>query len=476
MTIIVTFVVFLIIFTLIGLASLIKNKHTNADYLIAGRSVKPWLVALSAVATNNSGYMFAGMIGQTYAFGLSSMWIMIGWIFGDFVASLFIHKRLRLSSEKSKVLSFPGAISSWGGRDYKLLRSLAGIATIIFLGTYAAAQLNAGSKALHVLFNWDYAIGAIIGAVIVVAYCMAGGIRASIWTDAAQSFVMFIAMLSLVVVSIINVGGWSHFISSLNQISPTYMNIFPDNLVIGGFTGPLLFVVGWIFAGFGVAGQPHIMIRFIAMDRPEDMKRVRMYYYPWYISFSALAIMVGLASRLILPHVHMVENFDAELALPILSLKLLPEILVGLVLAGLFAATISTADSQILSCSASLTSDFHFGKKVSYWITKLSTILVTIVALIIAIYGSSSVFVLVLIAWSALGALFVPLITVYALGGNPPQSVSIVMMALGLLVTLIWHYLGLGNILLDIAPGILAGFVPYLIYRVSKKVVVKEQV
>ena len=102
---------FLALFVIIGILSTLKNRHTNADYLLAGQSVKPWLVALSAVATNNSGFMFIGMIGYTYAVGLSSIWLMIGWIFGDFLASTFIHKRLRVVTEKENVLSFAGVLS-----------------------------------------------------------------------------------------------------------------------------------------------------------------------------------------------------------------------------------------------------------------------------------------------------------------------------------------------------------------------------
>ena len=339
--IIISFGFFLLSFVVIGVLSTLKNRHTNIDYLLAGHSVKPWLVALSAVATNNSGYMFVGMIGYTYAVGLSSIWLMIGWIAGDFLASTFIHKRLRITTEKQKVLSFAGALGRWQNTDYRILRFLGGLITVAFLGTYAAAQLSAGSKALYILFDWDYSAGAIIGAVMVLLYCFAGGIRASIWTDAAQSFVMIIAMGLLVFVTMSEIGGIRPFIDMLNNVSPHYMDFFPSDLMIGGGIGAVLFVLGWMFAGFGVVGQPHIMVRFMAMDTPTHMGRVRLYYYSWFTLFYALTICVGLAARLLLPES---ANFDAELALPSLAQNLLPEILVGLFLAGLFAATMSNAE------------------------------------------------------------------------------------------------------------------------------------
>ena len=135
-----SFVFFILIFVAIGIASAIKHKKDSSDYLLASQSVKPWLAALSAVATNNSGYMFIGQIGFTYLYGLHSIWLMIGWVTGDFLMSLFIHKRLRSQSEKNDSLSFASALSHWGGTDYKILRVVGGIITIAFLGTYAAAQ------------------------------------------------------------------------------------------------------------------------------------------------------------------------------------------------------------------------------------------------------------------------------------------------------------------------------------------------
>ena len=166
--IIMSFVTCLLIFIVIGILSNFKNQHNSFDYLLAGHNVKPWLVALSAVATNNSGYMFVGMIGYTYAVGLSSMWLLFGWILGDYFASLFIHERLREITEKENAYSFVGVLSRWHGNNYQNFRIIGGIITLAFLGTYAAAQLSAGSKALHVLLGWNYSAGAVIGTVMVL--------------------------------------------------------------------------------------------------------------------------------------------------------------------------------------------------------------------------------------------------------------------------------------------------------------------
>ncbi|OED34216.1 sodium:proline symporter [PVC group bacterium (ex Bugula neritina AB1)] len=467
---IISFIFFLSIFICIGVLSTLANKHTNQDYFLASQGVKPWLVALSAVATNNSGFMFIGMIGCTYTQGLSSIWLMVGLIGGDFIASFFIHKKLRVKAQNERVLSFAGVISKWGNFNYTKLRAYLGTVTIVFLGTYAAGQLNAGSKALHVLFGWDYKLGAIIGAIILLLYCFSGGIRASIWTDAAQSFVMIFAMGLLCIVSIIKIGGVSELIFKLQNISDDYTCLFTQNLHIGSVTGPFLFILGWILAGIGVIGQPQIMVRFMAMDRPDNMFKVRVYYYSLFTLFSILTIMVGAMARILLPDI---DHFDAELALPKLADALLPEVLIGLVLAGLFAATMSTADSQVLSCSAAVTSDFTGKKKPSYLITKLSTVFVTFIALMIALYGSKSVFSLMLVSWSALGASFAPLLIIYAFNGRPSERLSIAIASLGTLGVVIWKLLGWENYFYEIAPGMILGF---CVFFCSKLFVKKERV
>ncbi|MEC9284263.1 MAG: sodium/proline symporter [Bdellovibrionota bacterium] len=461
-----SFLFFLLVFVLIGVASVFKSKGDSSDYLLAGSSIPPWMAALSAVATNNSGYMFIGMIGYTYMSGLQSIWLALGWVFGDFLISFFVHKKLRQVTGKEKLLSFGGVLARWqNGTNFKRLRFIVGILTVVLLGVYAAAQFKAGSKALHVLFGWDYATGAIIGSVIVFLYCMSGGIRASIWTDTAQSFVMAVAMVMLFIVGVNEVGGWDQFVSKLDAVKPGYLSLTPTGLEIGGITGPILFVLGWLFAGIGVIGQPHIMIRFMTIDNAENMTKTKIYYYVWFLAFFLITVGAGLAARLVLPDV---ANFDAELALPIMSQNLLPEILVGVVLAGIFSATMSTADSQIISCSAAFSKDILPAKNIGLMGTKIITGLVTLVALGIALWGTKNVFELVVFAWSILGAAFGPLLFVYAIGKKVSEKTGVIMVVAGLVATVAWQQAGLGGLMYEIAPGIVIGLLSYAILSKTK--------
>ncbi|MCR9205632.1 MAG: sodium/proline symporter [Halobacteriovoraceae bacterium] len=457
-----SFLFFLAIFVMIGVLSTLKSQSSNSDYLLAGGEISPWLAGLSAVATNNSGYMFIGMIGYTYASGVQSIWVLIAWLAGDFAASLFVHKKLRTVSGERNLLSFGGVLSRWHGTDYRRLRLLVGILTIIFLGVYAAAQLKAGSKALHVLFGWDYSLGAIIGSIIVFAYCLAGGIRASIWTDAAQSITMFFAMGLLCYVGIDNNGGWSMFLQKLNNVSPSYLDFFPNDLIFNNAFGMLIFVLGWFFGGLGVIGQPHIMVRFMTVKNPESIKKTKGYYYGWYFIFCCLTFGVGLTARLIFPDT---SAFDKELALPMMGQQLLPEVLTGVILAGIFSATMSTADSQILSCSAAFSRDILPREKDTLWITKFTTAMVTLLALGIALGGTQNVFNLVLISWSILGAAFGPLLFLYTIEKKVSESLGILMIVNSIIVTILWRELGLNASVYEAAPGILTGIATYFLFR-----------
>lgn len=461
-----SFCLFLLLFTLVGSLSVLKKKNTSVDYLLANQEIKPWLAAISAIATSNSGYMFIGQIGFTYVYGLQSVWLMFGLIFGDFISSLFVHKNIRKKSQELKVVSYANLVSKWHGKNYKYVQLFGGVIILIFLSTYAAAQLNAGSKSMHILFGLDYRLGAIIGGVIVLLYCFSGGIRASIWTDAVQSLVMIIAMFLMVFFGIEKLGGFSSFINQLHEVSPDYMKWFPSTNFSEFYIAPYMFIIGWFFSGLGVIGQPHVMVRFMAIDNTKNIPKTRIYYYTWYTLFYSLTILAAFVARLLIPETN---NLDPELALPTLALNLLPEFFVGLVLAGIFAATMSTADSQILACTASITNDLLLNKKNNYFINKLVTLIVTVFVVTIAINDNKNVFNLVLMSWSTLACCFSPLLIVNSLQQKVSEFLSLMMMIIPLITLLIWRYFGLSEFIYEVAPGIVSGILTFFVFKLFRK-------
>ncbi|WP_444913045.1 sodium/proline symporter [Microbulbifer sp. PAAF003] len=448
-----SFLGFLLLFTLVGLSSAMFSRQTKADYYLASSGVSPWLVGLSAVATNNSGYMFIGVIGYTYTTGLASIWLMVGWIAGDFLASIYVHKRLRTATSSSGEVSYAGVLSNWHGQKYSALQRLIGIISLLFLLTYASAQMVAGSKALHVLLDWPLWSGAVVGAVLVCLYCLAGGIRASIWTDAAQSIVMMGAMAALLGVALANLGGITSAAIQMQAIEG-FTHWFPEGLAFAGWGGVILFVISWGVAGLSVIGQPHVMVRFMTLRDSSEMNRARAWYYLWFILFYCMATGVGLLSRVFIADT---GSFDAELALPTMAMDLLPPVFVGLILAGIFAATMSTADSLLLSCSAAITHDILPQKIERTWFLKLVTVAITGGALLLALANSQSVFSLVIFAWSGLASAFGPLLLVLCFGGKPSQATSIAAVIIGFTAAITWRLLGYHGVIYEGLPGIAAG-------------------
>ncbi|WP_341327633.1 sodium/proline symporter [Methylotuvimicrobium sp. KM2] len=451
-----SFSFFLLLFTLIGLASYWQSRGTKQDYYLASGNVKPWLVGLSAVATNNSGYMFIGVIGYTYVTGLAAIWLMIGWIAGDFLASLLVHKRLKAAATITGEVSYAGVLSVWStGGGQPALQRVIGVISLVFLLAYASAQLVAGSKALHVLFGWPSWAGAVMGGILVTLYCFAGGIRASIWTDAAQSIVMIVAMSVLLMTATQALGGVESTLMQMQAIDG-FLDWFPKSLALPGIAGGLLFAISWLFAGLSVIGQPHIMVRFMTLDDTASMNKARLWYYLWYIAFYLAATGVGLLSRIYLVDT---EAFDAELALPTMAMELLSPALVGLILAGLFAATMSTADSVVLSCSAALTHDILPHQIENQYLIKGVTIVVTFLALLGALANNHSVFSLVIMAWSGLASAFAPLLLVLCVGMRPTQFASLAAVASGLAVAILWRYLDLHEKAYEGLAGIVTGLI-----------------
>ncbi|MGK7934852.1 MAG: sodium/proline symporter [Xenococcaceae cyanobacterium] len=451
----ITFIIFLLLFTGVGIYSATRKQNTTTDYLLASRNVNPWLTALSAMATGQSGLLFIGQVGFAYKIGISSLWLTIGWAIGDYLAWWFVFKKLRKLSEETT----SETVSAFLGQNIqgsRLIAIISALITIVFLGSYAAAQLVAGSKALNAVFGWNYHLGIIIGAIIVVIYCFSGGIRASIWTDAVQGIVMLCSLLMLLVVAVINCGGVESLWQSLATIDPELIDLNARSSPWGFIP----FFIGWIVAGFGVVGQPHIMVRAMAIDSEKHIGLARNLKTSLGLINSFSATGIGLAARVMIPD--LLTSGDPELALPYLSLQLLPVVLVGLMLAGLFAATMSTADSQILSCSAALTQDIFPNTAQSYKFAKMGTLTVTAVILAIALAGNNNVFALVTFSWSALASGLGPLLILRVWQQSVNLTTAIAMMLVGIAVALMWNLVfDLSSAMYEVLPGMVGGMAVY---------------
>ena len=454
LAVIISFTFFMSFFAGVGLASIRVKKDTTDDYLVAGRGMSPSLAALSAVSTWNSGYMFIGFIGFTYTLGYPVAFLAFMSTIGQFVAWMWLYKFIQKEGKERGVRSLSSLVAEKAGAPEA---KLAAVLSVLFLSIYAAAQLTSGGKALFVMMGWPEIVGILIGFVLVVAYCYAGGIRASIWTDAAQSCVMLVGSTILCWISIQEVGGLSGLKSGLNAQDPALTNLLPPNLMFG----LTLWIAAFFLGGLSVAGQPQVVSRVMTLGNDKDRREAMIWFFVWQTPFIVLMLIIGLASRVLFTE----SDFDAELGLPMMAMETMPAIGVGMILASIFAATMSTADSQVLACTAAITDDIKPEWNQDHATTKKVTIAVAAFATLISIGGlyvpgGDSVFQLVVFAVYGLGGVFVPLLIIRWAGYKPDTTHSISMMVAAFSGVFIWTVLGFDGAdgIFPSVPGMGAAF------------------
>ena len=454
-----SFLLFMGFFAGVGLASMRVKQDTTDDYLVAGRGMHPALAALSAVSTWNSGYMFIGFIGFIFVQGYSGIWIGLVSTLGQAVAWIWLYKFIQKEGNERGVRSLSSLVSKTTGAPEA---KLAGILSVVFLAIYAAAQLVAGGVALRAMLGWSEVAGILIGFVLVVAYCYAGGIRASIWTDAAQSCVMIVGSSILCYVAVSEVGGLSGLHNSLKDIDPGMVNLFPADLTFG----VTLWIGAFFLGGLGVAGQPQVVSRVMTLKDDKDRKEAAIWFFVWQTPFIALMFIIGLACRAIFLDL---DASQAQDGLPLLAMEVLNPFLAGVILASIFAATMSTADSQVLACTAAITDDVKPEWAQEHKTTKLVTMVIAVFVTVIALGGQQfpgfgdSVFALVVLAVYGLGGIFVPLLLIRMMGYEPDTQHTIWMMVAALSAVIVWSLSPFGEDIFPSIPAMSAAFATHFI-------------
>ena len=454
-----SFLFFMTIFAGVGLASMFVKEDTTDDYLVAGRGMHPALAALSAVSTWNSGYMFIGAVGFTFMMGYNVIWLGLLSTIGQIVAWAWLYKFIQQEGESRGVRSLSSLVAEKAGAPEA---KLAAVLSVLFLSIYAAAQLTSGGKALLVMMGWPEMVGILIGFVLVVAYCYAGGIRASIWTDAVQSCVMIVGSLILCWIALGDVGGFSGMHDGLKSQDPALVNLMPPDLRFGFSMWAFAFLLG----GLAVAGQPQVVSRVMTLGSDSDRKQAMIWFFVWQTPFIFLMTIVGLSSRVLFS----AADFDPELSLPMLAKDTMPAIGVGMILASIFAATMSTADSQVLACTAAITDDIKPEWSQDHKTTKKVTLVVAAFATMISIGGlyipgGDSVFALVVLAVYGLGGVFVPLLIIRWMGYKPDSKHSIAMMIAAFVGVIGWSFGGFAGAdgVFPSIPGMGAAFATHFV-------------
>lgn len=454
-----SFLFFLAVFLAVGIYATARFKNNTDDYLLAGRCVNGWIAGLSANASQQSGFTFIGFIGLTYMVGISGFFLHFGIFTGILMLWPIMSRRIQNLSQDYECKTVSCLISRTHKTKQNLLMIISALFIFVFCSIYAAGQLMAGSKALHVIFEWPTYAGILIGAAILLAYSYAGGIRASIWTDAVQMFVMVASIGFLITVCIMNTGGVWAFIDRLNAIDPGLLKLNPN-----GWQAFFLFWAGWIFGGFCAFGQPQVVVRYMTVKSPKCLHKLALSYITTGVFFAFICTIAGLCARIYLP-----ELGDAELALPRLAMDFLPAVGTGLILAGLFASTMSTADSLVLSTSAALSQNLVPQWRDDLRKARLATLIVILFSTAVALQSSQSVFDLVLLAWGGLGASLGSVVIARCFDKNLEQTTAIIMMFVAIIVAILWREYANPRAFFEAAPAFMAAGLVYIIARIIRR-------
>lgn len=464
----VSFILFMVLFVGVGLVSARARGEGEDDYWLAGRSIPPWAMALSTLSTAQSGFLWLGMVGLSYSQGLTALWMLAGWLGGDYVVwRLGVLKQIRLRSEARGVTTLPAFLGpqsapAKGGEQGKRPAWVGVLAVLVFLllGLYASAQVTAGAKVLHQLYDWPIAVGVGLTALVITSYSFAGGVRASIWTDCAQGPVMILSLLWLTVAALIEVGGPSVLWRRLAEEVPGHLALTKN------WGWALVGLVGWTISGMGTSGQPHVLSRAFLIDDAENLVQARRWYFAYGLVLYTSTVVVGLCARLLIAPEALP---DPEVAILAVAQKLLPGPMVGVMIAGIFAAVISTVDSMVIVQSSVVSNDLAPeqapGAKPRRWLPKVFTLLAMGLAVVFSVY-EESVLAMVLLAWSILACGFGPLVIwrSFGLELSPLRILLIAGVGLGFLFG--WPLLDEGKRLTAMAPAFLGALaVGGLLYR-----------
>ena len=458
----ISFLFFFVLFTGVGVASSLWRRNTIDDYFLASRDIPAWLVALSFGATISSGATFIGFAGLAYSTGIKAVFVVGALTIGDHIGWILSGNKIRQRATERKAHTYPSLIGKLGDKDQPIVTFIAALLTIVFLGTYCAAQLVAGAKIGETLFDWDYTFFIILGALVLLAYCWSGGIRASIWTDAVQAILIMVSLIVLIAAAIFEIGGFGALWAELHAIDPNLINPFQLSFISLAFA--------WICFGMGILGQPQLMVRHMVARSDKDLLTARRIYLSWRWIVLMLSCLSGMVARVLIPSTEGVA-FDAELSIPLLWQDLLPPVLVGLLIAGLFSSTMSTADSLLLAASSSLTQNVLPKWRDSYAFARLGTIFVILLIVTIALIAGKQVLPLIVLAWGYMAAALTPAIIVQLLGFRPSQRLVITMMISGFAMYAFWqHGLVLNKTLLSIVPSMGVAFTVFAIgYPLERK-------
>ncbi|MBN2010185.1 sodium/proline symporter [candidate division KSB1 bacterium] len=450
------FIFYLTVIIGIGIFTTRFSSAGIGEYFLAGRKLKQFVVALSAVVSGRSSWLLLGVTGMAYTRGVSAVWAVVGYILVELFLFLFLAKRLRRFTERMDNITLPDFFESRFHDHSGLLRIASVTIILIFMISYIAAQFSGGGKAFYSSFGIPVSSGMVLTAAIVLIYTVLGGFLAVSLTDMIQAFFMLIALVVLPIIVIDNHGGYSVMLNSLRALDISLID--PFSLSVGA-------LIGYIGIGLGSPGNPHILVRYMSIDDPRQLRWSALIGTVWNVVMAWGALYIGLIGRAVYSQSSELPGSDSENIFPFLAQTHLHPVLFGMVVAAIFAAIMSTADSQLLVAASGVVRDIyqkliHKGREISQqrlvWYSRIVVLLIVVIATGLALSGSQLIFWLVLFAWAGLGAALGPAIILALYWKRTTKWGIFAGFGVGTLTTIIWNQTpALKHIIYELVPGFL---------------------
>ncbi len=432
------------------------NKSTD-DYFLGGRTLGPWVSAMSAEASDMSGWLLMGLPGLAYWNGLASAgWTAIGLALGTYLNWLIVSKRLRRYSERVDAITIPDYFSNRFHEKKPILLVIASLLIIVFFTPYAGSCLMACGKLFAALFDLPYTAMVIVAALFVLVYTFLGGFLGESVSDFMQAIVMVIALVVVLTLGIAQAGGISAVIENAKSI-PGYWSLLTSATPTGEIAdGAALFgnpsnIAGITIAsglawGLGYFGMPQVLLRFMAIRSDKELTLARRVAQIWVMISLAAAIVIGIIGRALYPIAY-TDNAAAENIFILMATSLLPALLAGLVCAGILAASISSSDSYLLISASAISKNIYKGilrknasDKEVMWVTRGILIAITLFAMLVATGGNQVIFTIVDFAWAGLGATFGPLLLFTLFWKKTTYPAAVAGMVTGGVTVLVWNF------------------------------------
>lgn len=462
--ILVAMIIYMSAVILIGILCAKRANQNSSEYFLGGRSLGPWVTAMSAEASDMSGWLLMGLPGVAYWCGISdALWTAIGLAVGTYLNWLIVSKRLRrYSVSAGEAITLPEFFSNRFRENRKVIMSIAAAFILIFFTVYAASCFVTCGKLFSTLFDLPYVPMMILGAIFVLLYTILGGFLAESVSDFMQAIVMIIALSVVVIAGTVSAGGFAAVIDNAKSI-PGFFDFFgiANPVTVDGVqqivdgvpqfgeaaTYGALSIASCMAWGLGYFGMPQVLLRFMAIRSESELTRSRRIASVWVVISLGVAVFIGVVGRALFPTA-LTTSSAAENVFIVLSSNLLPPILAGFVMAGILAATISSSDSYLLIAASALAKNIFQGiccKKASdklvMRITRITLLAISAIAILIALDENSIIFTIVSFAWAGFGATFGPLMLLSLFWKRINRAGAIAGMLSGGISVFVWKLL-----------------------------------